>query len=50
LEYIIRIDMKESGWEGVDRIHGSRAQGPMAGCCEHGNKPSVSVKGGEFLD
>jgi hypothetical protein len=22
----------------------------MAGCCEHGNKPSVSIKGGGFLD
>jgi len=21
-----------------------------AGCCEHGNEPSVSIKGGEFLD
>jgi hypothetical protein len=25
-------------------------QGPVAGCCEHGNEPSSSVKGGEFLD
>jgi hypothetical protein len=28
--------------------------GPVAGCCEHGNEPSVSIKGGrggvEFLD
>jgi len=24
--------------------------GPMAGCCEHGNEPSGSIKGGEFLD
>jgi hypothetical protein len=22
----------------------------MAGCCEHGNEPSGSIKGGEFLD
>jgi hypothetical protein len=22
---------------------------PMAGSCEHGNEPSGSVKGGEFL-
>jgi hypothetical protein len=22
----------------------------VAGCCEHGNKPSGSIKGGEFLD
>jgi hypothetical protein len=28
---------------------GSR-QGPVAGCCEHGNEPSGSIKGGEFFD
>jgi hypothetical protein len=22
----------------------------FAGCCEHGNEPSGSIKGGEFLD
>jgi len=25
-------------------------QGPVAGCCEHGNKPSGSIKDEEFLD
>jgi hypothetical protein len=25
-------------------------QGRVAGCCEHGNEPSGSVKGGVFLD
>jgi hypothetical protein len=25
-------------------------EGPMAGCREHGNEPSGSIKGGEFLD
>jgi hypothetical protein len=24
--------------------------GPVAGCCEHGNEPSRTVKGGECLD
>jgi hypothetical protein len=24
-------------------------QRPMAGCCEHDNEPSVSIKGGECL-
>jgi hypothetical protein len=24
--------------------------GPVAGCCENGNEPSGSIKGGEFLD
>jgi hypothetical protein len=25
-------------------------QGPIAGCCEHGNELPGSIKGGEFLD
>jgi hypothetical protein len=25
-------------------------QGPVAGYCDHGNEPSGSMKGGEFLD
>jgi len=25
-------------------------QGPLAGTCEHGNEPSGSIQGGEFLD
>jgi hypothetical protein len=32
----------------VDWMH--LAQEPLVGCCEHGNEPSGSVKGGEFLD
>jgi hypothetical protein len=24
--------------------------GPVAGCCKHGNEPSGSINGGEFLD
>jgi hypothetical protein len=28
----------------------SLGEGPMAGCCEHGNEPSDSIKGGEFID
>jgi len=25
-------------------------QGPVAGCCEHGNEPSSSIKAGNFLN
>jgi hypothetical protein len=25
-------------------------QGPVAGSCEHGDEPSGSIEGGEFLD
>jgi hypothetical protein len=36
-------------WEVVDWMHVS-GQGPMAGCCEHGNETSGSIKAGYFLD
>jgi hypothetical protein len=35
---------------GVEWISLASGQGPLTGCCEHGNKPSVFIKGGEFLD
>jgi hypothetical protein len=25
-------------------------EGPVSGCCEHGNEPSGCIKGGEYLD
>jgi hypothetical protein len=37
-EVSIRLNLREIGW------------GPVAGCCEHGNELSVSIKGGKFLD
>jgi len=32
------LDSSDLGW------------GQVAGCCEHGNEPSGSIKCGEFLD
>jgi hypothetical protein len=32
------LDSSGSGWR------------PVAGRCEHGNEPSDSIKGGEFVD
>jgi hypothetical protein len=46
----IRRDLREIGWEGVEQMHLAQDKGPVAGYCEHGNEPSVSIKGGEFLD
>jgi len=46
----IRIDVREIGWECVDWIYLAQDKGPVAGCCEHGNEPSGSIKGREFLD
>jgi hypothetical protein len=43
----IKIDLKEIGCEDVNWIIWLR-QGTMAGSCEHGTKPSDSIKGGDF--
>jgi hypothetical protein len=44
----IRMDLREIGWEGVDRISYGSVQGPVVTSCEHGNVHSGSMKGGEF--
>jgi hypothetical protein len=33
----IKIDLKRMGWYGLDRS--GSGQGPVKGCCEHGNEP-----------
>jgi hypothetical protein len=43
----IRFDFREIGLEGVLDASGS-GQGPMSGCCKHGNEPSSYIKGGDF--
>jgi len=45
LEWILR---KQDGGCGLDSS--GSGQGPLGGCCEHGNEPPGSIKGGEFLD
>jgi hypothetical protein len=45
----IRMDQRERVRRcGLDSS--GSGQGPVAGCCEHGNKPSGSITGGEFID
>jgi hypothetical protein len=44
----IRMDLREIVWKSMIWLH--LTQDPVAGSCEHGNKPSGSIKGGEFLD
>jgi hypothetical protein len=34
----------------MDWKHLAQGKGPVAVCCEHGNEPSVFIRGGEFLD
>jgi hypothetical protein len=45
----IRMDLKEVGCGGMDWI-GLAQDRQVAGTCECGNKPSGSIKRGEFLD
>jgi hypothetical protein len=42
------MDLREIGWECMDSS--SSGYGPVAGCCEYGNEPSGSIKGGQYLD
>jgi hypothetical protein len=41
----ITVDLRETGWEDVDRIHLA-----VAASCEHGNEASGSTKGWDFFD
>jgi hypothetical protein len=42
------MDLRKTGWvwAGLIRLR----IGINGGSCEHGNKPSLSIKGEEFLD
>jgi hypothetical protein len=44
VKIILEWILGKYGWEGVVWIQWS-----VAGCCEHGNETSGSIKGGEFL-
>jgi hypothetical protein len=44
----VKMDLREIGWDGLD-WSGSR-EGPVEGSCEHGNKPSGSLKCLEILE
>jgi hypothetical protein len=38
------VDIREIGWDGMDRIDVAQDSGPVEGSCEHGNEPSGSIK------
>jgi hypothetical protein len=46
----IKADLKEVGCGGVDWIELAKDREQVAGTCECGNEPSVSIKCGVFLD
>jgi hypothetical protein len=41
----IITDLREIGRQFVDWIHLAHEKEPVAGCSEHGNEPSVYIKG-----
>jgi hypothetical protein len=50
LENNIKMQVTEIQWELADWIRLTQDKGAVTGSCEHGNKPSGSIKGREFLD
>jgi len=46
----IGLDLRETGWISCGPDSCDSGYGPLAGPCEHGNEPTDSTKGGEFLD
>jgi hypothetical protein len=46
----IRMHVKEIVLEGLDWIYLTQRWNRWLVLCKHGNEPSVSAKGGEFLD
>jgi hypothetical protein len=44
------MDLREIGWDGVDWVDLAQDKGPLEGSCEHGDKPSGSIKCWEVLE
>jgi len=49
-ENIIKMDVKEPVWEGVDWFDLADGRDEFRCCCECGREPRVYIKCGEFLD
>jgi hypothetical protein len=43
------MDLREIWWEIVDWIHQIHDRDQWRGCYEHGNEPSVSIRGRKFV-
>jgi len=39
-----KMDLREMGIDGANWIHLAQVRGPVAGFCEHGDKPSSSIR------
>jgi hypothetical protein len=46
----IKIDLRETGLVYVELDGCGSGEGPVAGCCVHGNEASGSTKVGKFLE
>jgi hypothetical protein len=42
-------ELMEGCWGNMVGDSSGSGQGPVVGCCEHGNELSGSIKGGKFL-
>jgi hypothetical protein len=39
-----KMGLRDTEWDGMDRINSGSGQGPVEGSCEHGNESSGSIK------
>jgi hypothetical protein len=46
----IKIDLRETGWDGVDWVNLTQVRGPVEGSCEPGDEPSGSIKCWEVFE
>jgi hypothetical protein len=46
----IKIDLRETGWAGMNWINLAQDRGQWRALCEHGNEPSSSIKCWEVLE
>jgi hypothetical protein len=46
----MRMDLREIMWGMCGLNASGSGLGSVAGCCEHGNEPSVPIKDREFLN
>jgi hypothetical protein len=49
-EDVTKMNFRQIGWECRDLIDLTQDKGQVAGCCEHGDERSCSIKCEKFLD
>jgi hypothetical protein len=46
----IKMDLRQTGWDGTDWIDLAQDRKPVEGSCEHGNEPSGSINCWEVVE